>query len=127
VLAEEHGRDGEGSVVVVRGRDDDGIEILLGIEESTPVAVRARRGVFLRWSGESAFIDVAEGDDADFRELADFAEVASPLPGDADVSRGELFGRRCLTASGDEVAREEERSRARSEDGLEEVAASGHA
>jgi len=126
MLAEEHGGEGDGSVVVVRGGDDDGVEVLLGIEELAPVAVGAGSGVFFGWAGETGFVDVAEGDDLDLGEFADFAEIAAALAGDSDVSGGELFGGRGLAAAGDEVSREDERGGAGGDDGVEEAAAGEH-
>ena len=113
-------------MVVVRGGDDDGVEVLLGVEEPAPVAVGAGLGVFFGWAGEAGFVDVAEGDDRDFGELVDFAEIAAALAGDPDVGGGEFFGGWGLAAACDEVSREDERGGAGGDDGVEEAAAGEH-
>ena len=95
-----HGGDGVG---VVRGGDDDGVDVFFLVEHSAEVAVLWDAGVELVGFGCPLFIDVAKSDDVFRGELSD---VSLALTAGTDKGDVELFARGDSARTSEDAARD---------------------
>src|SRR6185437_13185831 len=100
IFAGVHGIDADGAVPVVGSSDDDGVNV--GAREHFAVVAGgeevAAPGFFS--AGEAAFVNVADGDEFDSRDLDGVGGIAASLPAGSDESDPDAVIGRGLGESG---------------------------
>ena len=103
MLAHLHGRDAHDGVLVIRGGHHHGVDVLLGFEHLAEIPVQFGVRETLGIVVQRPLVHVAEGHNVLARDRPD---VTIAHATDTDTCNVELFARRCLARSTENMARD---------------------